>query len=104
MSTKGPNEKFNKIHDFNINMAHYINQNADNFDLGSLNKIYVFKPNVLFENDKTALKVWIDIEIGDKSNQSTKDLHNMSSHMDQLLASIADESRESSRYDDASQD
>ena len=64
-SNKSEKDKFVKLHSFEINMAAYVNQNIEIVDYLNPQQMYLFKPNVLFNNEKTGVKVWIDIELGD---------------------------------------
>ena len=64
-SAKSDKDKFVKLHAFEIDMAHYVNQNIDVVDYLNPSQMYVHKKNVLFDNEKTGLKCWMDIILGD---------------------------------------
>ena len=69
MSNKNESSGFSKIHLFDLNMAQYLNQMSDSIDVWAPEKLYCFRPNVLFEytDPKTKLKCrcWVDIVLGD---------------------------------------
>lgn len=81
-------------------MAHYLNQLAEGIDVFNVTHVYCHKPDVLFEDEKTNLKVWIDIEIGDKKYENLTSSRMSSrmtvstggnARMDDLLINIGDD-------------
>ena len=81
--------KFFKVHSFDINMAKYLNSTSARVDVEQPTNSYVFKDNALLVNDKTKLKMWVDLEIGDKSHRnSTKTAPD--DRMSEMLNSVAE--------------